>query len=316
MYLAYLDESDTKAKQRKWQVMCAVIIKDDAFKMAEIGVSNLPEKLMGADNIADFEEFHACELYGGYGVFKDIEQERRFETISRLIAVLDITETRVVYGAVDIEALKNEEYASADPVDICFRKCLRLIKQWADEELRAQVQDVFNKEDCSDDEFTEAVLPKMLNNLIFLVADECDSKIKNQLQKSFRGLRPRNSKLISNCFHEDLYFGDSRYSIGIQLADLCAYFIARHLEGDSETAFFYHMIKPRIYPPIKKTNLELLAEIGANENTESGISDIREGDGDDLESRSQIGEIGDGDGEAAKADGGRANGKAQTGQTP
>lgn len=47
-------------------------------------------------------------------------------------------------------------------------------------------------------------------------------------------------------FHDDMYFSDSRYSIGVQLADLCAYFIARHLNGDSETEGFYKMIQPHI----------------------------------------------------------------------
>jgi len=47
-------------------------------------------------------------------------------------------------------------------------------------------------------------------------------------------------------FHDDMYFGDSRFSIGIQLADLCAYFIARHLEGDLEIQGFYEMVSPHI----------------------------------------------------------------------
>jgi hypothetical protein len=47
-------------------------------------------------------------------------------------------------------------------------------------------------------------------------------------------------------FHDDMYFGDSRYSIGIQLADLCAYFLARHLEGDLEIQGFYEMVSPHI----------------------------------------------------------------------
>jgi hypothetical protein len=45
---------------------------------------------------------------------------------------------------------------------------------------------------------------------------------------------------------DDMYFGDSQYSIGIQLADLCSYFIARHLDGDAEIKGFYEMIDPHI----------------------------------------------------------------------
>jgi hypothetical protein len=43
-----------------------------------------------------------------------------------------------------------------------------------------------------------------------------------------------------------MYFGDSRHSLGIQLADLCSYFIARHLDGDVEIRGFYDLISPHI----------------------------------------------------------------------
>ncbi len=81
MHLAYLDDSDTKAKAFKWQVMSAVIVEDDAFKMTEIGMSSIPERLMSAEKLAKFEEFHASELYGGYGPFEGIDQDRRFDAI-------------------------------------------------------------------------------------------------------------------------------------------------------------------------------------------------------------------------------------------
>jgi hypothetical protein len=43
-----------------------------------------------------------------------------------------------------------------------------------------------------------------------------------------------------------MFFGDSRFSVGIQLADMCSYFIARHLDGDTEIAQFYDKIEPHI----------------------------------------------------------------------
>jgi len=39
MYLAYLDDSDTKSKRRKWQVMAGVLIEDRYFKLTESGMS-------------------------------------------------------------------------------------------------------------------------------------------------------------------------------------------------------------------------------------------------------------------------------------
>jgi Protein of unknown function (DUF3800) len=50
----------------------------------------------------------------------------------------------------------------------------------------------------------------------------------------------------STYFHDDMYFGDSKYSIGIQLADLCAFFIAKHLEKKPEAEGFYGLISSQI----------------------------------------------------------------------
>jgi hypothetical protein len=74
----------------------------------------------------------------------------------------------------------------------------------------------------------------MPHPLAILIADDCQKDIKNTLRKSFRQLRnkirPLNyalGKLVH--VHDDMYFGSSKDSIGIQLADLCGYFIANIL---------------------------------------------------------------------------------------
>jgi Protein of unknown function (DUF3800) len=81
--------------------------------------------------------------------------------------------------------------------------------------------------------------------------DDGDKKNSGTVQKSFRSMRGRfrfsgvgGSSLPF--VHDDMYFGDSKYSIGIQVADLCSYFIARHLAGDSEIEHFYKLIEPQI----------------------------------------------------------------------
>jgi hypothetical protein len=247
--LAYLDDSDTKAKQIRWQVMSAVIIRDDAFKMAKMAMSTIPERLMGLEKLAEFKEFHACELYGGYGPFQGIDQERRFEAISHLLALLQEMDITIVYGAVDLDALQKEVYGSADPVDVCFRKCLSGIRAWARELVDGQVLTALGDkaENYTVPRMAEVSLPHLLNNLVILIVDDCDAKTKSVLQQSFRSSRPPLSTLL-DCFHDDIYFGDSRYSIGIQLADMCSYFIARHLEGNAQIDCFYQVIEPRIYP--------------------------------------------------------------------
>jgi uncharacterized protein DUF3800 len=82
---------------------------------------------------------------------------------------------------------------------------------------------------------------------LFIMDDTEDKALKNQLRSSYRCLRaarpyipPHDSRLWHA--HDDLYFGDSRNSVGIQIVDLCNYFMWRHLlqkEGGEE---FYDML--------------------------------------------------------------------------
>jgi hypothetical protein len=87
--------------------------------------------------------------------------------------------------------------------------------------------------------------------MALFIADGGDSKDRNAVQRSFRDLRtrmrpPQHTSGSLIYLHDDMYFGDSKYSIGIQLADLCGYFIARHLQGDAETEGFYNLFSERI----------------------------------------------------------------------
>ena len=243
MYLAYLDDSDTKKRPIKIQVMSGVIIRDVSFKMFDIAMRTIRDGLVPDDRLDSFEEFHAAELYGGYGVFEGIEKEKRFAAITKLLKLLEIEGTAVVYGAVDITKTKREVYGSADPLDIAFRICIHEIYEW----VRKQI---FSSEEMGEDEQME----RWLNALVLLIVDDCEKKQRDVLQNSFRNLRhplpslgqkmATGERLVH--FHDDVFFGDSRYSVGIQLADLCSYFIARHLQGDEEISSFYELIQPNI----------------------------------------------------------------------
>jgi hypothetical protein len=246
VHLAYLDDSDTKSKHRKWQVMSAVVIEDYRFPMLEIVLDVIREDLIPAEKIDEFEELHAAELYGGYGVFEGIDQEKRFDAIRQVLRSLTRTEASVVYGAVDLEALRKKVYASADPLDITFRACLKGIRGCVRKAIDREVDSIvaeFIDPEAKEKARIEAFKLNVAEQLAILIVDDFpDKKTKELLSKSFRNLR---EKSFSH-FHDDIYFGDSRYSIGIQLADLCSYFIARHLNGDPEIEPFYEIIKPHL----------------------------------------------------------------------
>jgi hypothetical protein len=46
--------------------------------------------------------------------------------------------------------------------------------------------------------------------------------------------------------HDDMYFGHSRDSIGIQIYDLCNYFVARKLKIRGNCERFYDIVSERV----------------------------------------------------------------------
>jgi uncharacterized protein DUF3800 len=294
VHLAYLDDSDTKQKPTKIQVMSGIIIEDTSFKVFDIAMRFIRNELVPEEKLDKFSEFHAAELFGGYGVFEGIEREKRLGAIRKLLKLLSSPGSSVVYGAVDIAKTKREVFGSADPLDMAFRICLSEISEWVKNRAFS---------DSGDKKDEDEELRRWLAALVLLIVDDCSQKDQRaMLQDSFRNLRhpsPAASKTMSATqrfahFHDDVFFGDSRYSVGIQLADLCSYFIARHLQGDEEIQEFYDLIEPHIsygqfYPEQKEfkrpqPRLSSLRLALAGLQDEKRISKVRSDDGGTVES--------------------------------
>jgi hypothetical protein len=287
--------------------MSGVIIQDQRFKMFDLLMREIRNGLVPEDKLDKFEEFHAAELYGGYGVFECIAQQKRFAAIEQLLDLLAEEGAAVVYGAVDITKTKRAIYGSADPLDIAFRICIQEIYEWVKKQ-------IFSGNERDDDEKVE----RWMGTLVLLIVDDCEKKHKDMLQNSFRNLRhpppsisrsmPASQRFVH--FHDDVFFGDSRYSVGIQLADLCSYFIARHLQGDEEIRPFYDLIEPHIvygqlYPeeeafrtpqPVLKNLTQLGGLLGDGER----ISEIQPSDGGDPSRQSESSKRSNGSGEAGE----------------
>jgi Protein of unknown function (DUF3800) len=45
---------------------------------------------------------------------------------------------------------------------------------------------------------------------------------------------------------DDMYFGDSADSVGIQAVDMCAFLIRRHLAGKEDSEWLYKIIEPNV----------------------------------------------------------------------
>jgi hypothetical protein len=161
------------------------------------------------------------------------------EAIRFLLGGLSLGGMKVAYGAVNLKRLHKSYFGSANPLDVAFRRCVLGAGKWISDQALAELREEQTGEP---------------HNALFIM-DESDPKTRAILHKSFRSIRTRfrisghrNSRLPF--VHDDIYFGDSKYSVGIQIADLCSYFIAKHLAGESETDHFYKMIEPQIISAI------------------------------------------------------------------
>lgn len=226
VYLAYIDDSNQIKRKTELQVLTAVIFDDSNFRNMEIMSAAHVMDLIPEERMDEFKEFHATELYRGHGAFEGIDQEKRFELIHEMLEEIKDTKVPIVYGVVDVARLRVEPYGSAEPTDIAFRTCAKGVNKWIE----------------SNDPEQVAVL----------IADDSDKKTKEHLLKSFRFLRqrfrpPEFTFGPLDHIHDGMYFGSSMDSIGLQVADLCTYFIGRHLMGDTETEDRYNIIRDQIF---------------------------------------------------------------------
>lgn len=220
VYLVYADDSkqDKDKTAERFQVISAVLVDADSFVALESELGYYFYELVRSDVAEAFDEFHASDLLSGYGPFEGVPRGRALEIFQTGITTLKTLSIPVIYGAVALNKLYATDYATANPIDIAFRGCLKLIEAWFRE-----------NRPC---------------NVGLVIADDGDRSVKNAMQNTFHVLRkpvmgspPVRGELAH--LHDDMYFGASKYSKGIQLADLCALLISRHLANRSDTEDLY-----------------------------------------------------------------------------
>jgi hypothetical protein len=246
MYLAYSDDSKTKHNNVEWQVMSSVLVKDEHFRELELRVGLIAEELLPAENYDQFAEFHACDLYNGTYAFKGMERAQRMSILEVLLGTLETLRIPVVYGAVDLSRLDKKIYASANPIDMTFRMCALGVQDWMGKQLQEQFAAYqVTKTPHEHVRFDDVAL--------FILDDfEGNRPLKSALQLAFRQMRkpvrPPDFQSLSQLEYalDDIYFGDSKFSVGLQLADACSYFIGKHLGGDATVDRFYARIEPQI----------------------------------------------------------------------
>ena len=244
MHLAYLDESTTSGQIA---IFGAVVVPSGAWGWAERLHGIAIEQLFDVNEIEEkFKEFHAYELFNGEGAFKGIDERKRFSAIQVLLMSLRHYNLPFIYGAVDEQKLANSSFAkglfgTARPVTAAFRLCALGVEDWA----RNQHS-----------QLDQGVALDYKDNYLLIVDSTTDQELKKQLQTSYKLLRakhpystpkPHDNRLWHS--HDEMYFGDSVSCLGIQLADLCTYFMQRHLLKRDKTHTdkadeFFNLIRP------------------------------------------------------------------------
>jgi len=224
VHLAYLD--DSQRQDPSISMFGAVVMPHGSFGWAERMHSIAIEQLFPTDEIEErFQEFHAHELFRGEGAFKGVEEARRFDAITVLLMVMRDHQLPFIYGAIDERKLAKSPmgqslFETARPLIPAFKLCALGVEMWAQ---------------TNHAPFHPGAMSIDYNDQYLFIVDETkDHELKKQLRNSYRLLRAPRPYIgqVSNRLwhaHDAMYFGDSRDSVGIQLADLCTYFMQRQL---------------------------------------------------------------------------------------
>jgi hypothetical protein len=252
VHIAYLDDSQPLDKL----AMCgAVVMPHGTFGWAERIHSIAVQQVFAPNEIEEkFQEFHSRELFKGEGAFQGIDETKRFQAITVLLAAMREYRLPFFYAAVDRvkfdkHPLSQGLFETASPVVAAFKLCLLGIEDWAFNRHSQKYPQLRGMEP----------IPKVLDydDQYLLIADETkDAELKKRLRRSYRLLRSTHlySRESSNRLwhaHDAMYFGDSTESVGIQLADLCTYFVQRRLlkrdpEHRDKGDEFYQMFSDQI----------------------------------------------------------------------
>jgi len=233
VHLAYLDESGTDGHS-PYVIFGAVVVPPGAFGRMEQFHDIAIQQLLQGEEVEKFTEFHASELYLGKGAFESVEEEKRFDAIRVLLTALESEGLSYIYGAVDRRKLAKSLVGTARPLDMAFRLCVLGIEDWA----RNQHP-----------QYPGAIQLDFKDQYLLILDDNEQDKgeLKRQLRATYRLLRwahpysrPKTETRLWHA-HDDLYFGDSRDSVGIQMADLCNYFMSLHLQKIEGSEEFYEI---------------------------------------------------------------------------
>lgn len=226
MQITYLD--DTGSDKRSQIVLVgAVLIRDIWMRELEAVCGLVVEKLIPPEKIEKFTEFHAAELFNAKGLFDGVNKKICHKAFDAVLHQVERFDSPCIYSALKKNELNGSVIGSASAIDTAFRMCTHGIQQW-----------------MADND------PNGL--ALFIFDDTQDMELKRRLRASFREFRPRimppdweGAHRMLN-IHDDMYFGPSVDSIGIQMADMCNYIIQQTIKQNIEAEPLFEIIRKNV----------------------------------------------------------------------
>jgi len=224
MYIAYLD--DSLSADKRYQIIGGVLIKEGQFRTLE-SILALVRECEVPEDFKDSFEFHASDLFNQRGKFQNMERATAIKILEQCVHWIKQAGIPVFYGAVDVDRHKLTLAGDAPPVSVGLRICLGGVNSWIEKN--------------DPDEIAIPIFDNVSNG-----------PVRNAVQNAFRLCRKRMNIDGGDCgqwkhLHDDLYFGDSQHSVGIQAADICTYFVNRHRNGRLDTEYLYEKLKGNIF---------------------------------------------------------------------
>jgi hypothetical protein len=234
VHLAYLDETGTSGHSSV-AMFGALIVPAGKFGYISSLHETAIQQILPTERATEFKEFHACHLYKGTEVFAGIEETKRFTAIQVLLQAVGSENLPFVYAAVDRKKMASSPFSIMKPLHAAFHMCLLGIENWA------RANHSFGRD------VNAGVLLNWEDTYLCILDDCSDKALKADYKSTYRSLRTKRPffEIARNRLwhaHDDMFFADSSDCLGIQISDLCNYFVRMHLEGIAEPQNFYQMI--------------------------------------------------------------------------
>jgi len=220
--------------------------------------------LIPAEARQSFEEFHASDLFAGVKAFQGIPEDQRFLAITKLVSLPRQFSCPYVYSAVNIQALQRSPMRSASWMDTGFSMCACAIDDFLSSEWMRMVRLPRD----------EAGWRRILGDRLSLyILDETNKDDMGRIRASYRALREKAAKALTPMPEpeqpmfdadgpiqaqgfsvnyrlrfgvDDVFFGKSSDSVGLQIADVCNWVMWRKLDQGIEDNWYRILMAGRV----------------------------------------------------------------------